>query len=195
MTTSEFPALQRTTRQNDNLGVPDWLSITFQSSITPHSSCYKSASLRTRGSGPSSTTSRPGSFWQREGGLAREVPLVLPAAWPPVLGGLQDLVFQLNTSPVRRLSAFQPFLHPCGVFPDVGCIHGPNEIISGLMETEAGASSSDIIRFPISEKIQSSILRYIYLTPQSEFIKNIILNEELCRWHLAKVQIGLLVCQ
>lgn len=195
MTTSEFPALQRTTRQNDNLGFPDWLSITFQSSITPHSSCYKSASLRTRGSGPSSTTRRPGSSRQRKGGLSREVPCVQPTAWPPVLGGLQDLVFQLNASPVTGLSAFQPFLHPCGVLPDVGCIHGPDEIISGLMETEAGASSSDVTRFPISEKTQSSILRCIYLTPQSESIKNIILNEESCRWHLAKVKIGLAVCQ
>lgn len=46
VTTRELPAPRRATRQNDNLGFPDWLSITFQCSITPHTSCCKSASFK-----------------------------------------------------------------------------------------------------------------------------------------------------
>ena len=114
-------------------------------------------SLRTRGSGPSSTTRRPSSSQKGEDeGLSWEMPFVLPAAWPPSLGGWQGWFFKSTGAPSQAsFSTFPPFLHHHGVSPNAGCAHDPSEVILGLMETETGTSSSDIIRFPFQKKYKA----------------------------------------
>lgn len=175
MTTSEFPSLQRTTRQNDNLGFPDWLSITFQSSITPHSSCYKSASFKNKTQW--TFIDHQQAKLPAEGGWAFTGKALCPAHCLACYPGRTGFGFSTEQEPHQRPLGLPAFPPPPWCLSHIGCRYNPNEIISGLMETETGTSSSDIIRVLISEKIQSSI----FLIPKGESIKNIILNKGLCR--------------
>lgn len=145
MTSSDLPTVWRTTRQH-NLGLPDWLSITFQSHITPHSSGYKSASLKNRGNGPSLTTRRPGGSREREGGFCWRCPLSRPQPGPVLCGGRRAWLFHsARTPPTPALPLRLRHL------PQRRTHTRPKGDCSGITETQTGTSSPDIMGFPTSE--------------------------------------------